>query len=182
MSRLDDELREAFRRHDPSPDFAARVIELAARQPEPGKNRWKQTLIELLRPPKLRWVAIAVTASLLIAIAAGTYRNLHRAQPAESTETMAGVKKDEPTKDPDSAAPSTTVNAAPSPGPSLKSVRKPGNTVTANHRAAKLERQRELRARGEAAKEKVLFALQIASATLKDAQRSINDDNYKSKP
>jgi hypothetical protein len=181
MSRLDDELREAFRRHDPSPAFAARVIELSARQPEPKKNGWKQTLIELLQPPKLRWVAIAVTASLLIAIAAGAYRNLHRAQYLESGETRA-IVEDPYTRAPNRAVNQASVDPLPSPGPAKTSVHNAGVRVTANHRAAQRERQRELRARGEAAKEKVLFALQIVSATLKDAQRSINDDNYKSEP
>src|SRR5262249_46283499 len=145
MSRLDDELREAFRRHDPSPDFAARVIELAARQPEPRKNGWKQTLIELLQPPKLRWVAIAVTPSLLIAIAAGTYRNLHRAQYVESAETNA-VVKDESKKEGDNAVAPNAVDLSPSPAPERKSVHNHQNAAIAHHHAqsaAQRERQRE---------------------------------------
>jgi len=186
MSRLDDELRDAFRRHDPSPDFAARVIELAARQPESQNgwktNGWKQTLIELLQPPKLRWVAIGVTASLLIAVAAGAYRNLHRVQHVGSVDTTA-VIDEQPPKNTDSAA-SQPVTTAPSPrnnGAAGKSQTSQAAKAHRNH-LAQSAAQRELRARAEAAKEKVLFALQIASATLKDAQRCINDDGYKSEP
>jgi len=179
MSRLDDELREAFRRHDPSPDFAARVIELAARQPEPKKNGWKQTLIELFQPPKLRWVAIAVTASLLIAIAGGAYRNLYRVHSAETKEVTTAQDTTHREDNPKPLATAEGSNAT-----VHKSAINPGRAPSNHHAqsAAQRERQRELRARGEAAKERVLFALGIASATLKDAQRSINDDTYKTEP
>ena len=66
MSRLDDELRKAFRREPPPVDFTTRLLERVARQPQP-KARLVGQIAMLLDPPKLRWVAIGVTASLLLA-------------------------------------------------------------------------------------------------------------------
>ena len=77
MSRLDDELRKAFRHEQPSGDFTARLLERIARQPAP-KARWWHRLATLLDPPKLRWVAIGVTASLLLAIGAAQYSRMRQ--------------------------------------------------------------------------------------------------------
>src|SRR5713101_7212484 len=77
MSRLDDELREAFRREQPSVDFTTRLLERVAQQPAP-KAPWWHRLATLLDPPKLRWVAIGVTASLFLAIGAAQYSRLHQ--------------------------------------------------------------------------------------------------------
>ncbi|HSO74582.1 MAG TPA: hypothetical protein VLU47_07080, partial [Blastocatellia bacterium] len=76
MSRLDDELRMAFRREQPPVDFTDRVLEQIARQPKP-KLRWWQTLAASLQPPKLKWVAIGATAGLLVAIGAAQYSQLN---------------------------------------------------------------------------------------------------------
>ncbi|HXI94179.1 MAG TPA: hypothetical protein VNO24_29750, partial [Blastocatellia bacterium] len=77
MSRLDDELRKAFRREQPSVDFTTRLLERVSQQPAP-KAPWWHRLATLLDPPKLRWVAIGVTASLLLAIGAAQYSRLHQ--------------------------------------------------------------------------------------------------------
>jgi hypothetical protein len=47
-----------------------------------------------------------------------------------------------------------------------------------NHRLAQArhEEERELRVEGEAAKEKLMLALTIASSALKDAQKAVHDD------
>ena len=42
MSRLDDELRNAFKRQQPPADFTARVLERVARQPEPRPSLWQR--------------------------------------------------------------------------------------------------------------------------------------------
>jgi len=44
---------------------------------------------------------------------------------------------------------------------------------------ARQEQERELRVEGEAAKEKLMLALSIASAALNDAQKAIHDDGLK---
>ena len=69
MSRLDDQLRDAFKREQPSADFAARVLARAAALPVPRPSWWRR-LAALVEPPKLRWVAIGATAALLLAIGA----------------------------------------------------------------------------------------------------------------
>ena len=50
-----------------------------------------------------------------------------------------------------------------------------------NHRAAlaRQQQERELRVEGEAAKEKLMLALSIASAALNDAQKAVHDDGLK---
>ena len=50
MSRLDDELRKAFKREQPSADFAERMLKLVAQQPEPRMCWWRR-LGALLEPP-----------------------------------------------------------------------------------------------------------------------------------
>src|SRR4051812_31734123 len=89
MSRLDDELKVAFRRKEPSMDFAARVLERINEAPAPKKNWW-QSLARFFEPPKLRWVAIGVAASLLVVIATGGYRLLQQ-EPAEESAKVAST-------------------------------------------------------------------------------------------
>ena len=178
MSRLDDELRKAFRREQPSVDFTQRLLEQVAMQPLP-KARWWQRLAMLLEPPKLRWVAIGVTASLLLAIGAAQYQRLNRvvmqdnqqqatsAAPAtESTATPADIdKKNAPTQQDSGAAQQATV---------VKQIVKSAS----RHRAlvASTHKVQELKAEGEAAKEKLMFALAIASSAVNDAQKAVHDD------
>lgn len=64
MSRLDDALREAFRRQDPGPEFTARVLAAAAvAQP---KASWWRTFASGFRPAKFRWATAAALACLLM--------------------------------------------------------------------------------------------------------------------
>ena len=78
-SRLDDELRNAFRREQPSADFTTRLLDRVSRERQP-RPRWWTKLAMLLEPPRLRpmlrWTAIGVTASLLLAIGAMQYSKL----------------------------------------------------------------------------------------------------------
>jgi hypothetical protein len=197
MSRLDDELRNAFRREPPPPDFTVRLLERIAQQPAP-RPRWWQRLAMLVEPPKLRWVAIGVTASLLLAIGAAQYSKysrLHQA-PVNDNGQIAGtlpapedgIKRTEPA----AAAPGSdraqhqaqhqAQPGAASPGHVSKRPRSAGSSST-NRRLAvardQRERERELRIEGEAAKEKLMLALSIASATLNEAQKAIHDDGPK---
>lgn len=174
MSRLDDELRKAYRREQPSVDFTARLLERVAQQPAP-QPRWWQRLATLLDPPKLRWVAIGVTASLLLAIGAAQYRRLNQVvvddsgkisgiNPApEASGTSSGADKNHSLQDPKITTPKPARRNAPS---------------TTNHRLAPARHQedRELKAEGRAAKEQLMLALSIASAALNDAQKAVHDD------
>ena len=181
MSRLDDELRNAFRRESPPADFTERLLARAAEQPA-RQPRWWQKLAMLLDPPKLRWVAIGVTASLLLAIGAAQYSRLHqvvvndsgkiaKTDPAPEASSTGSVtaERDHPPQD----VPITT------PKPS-KRIKHAASSST-NHRLAQVKHRedRQLQAEGEAAKEKLMLALFLASSALNDAQKAVQDDGLK---
>jgi len=62
MASLDDELRSALRRREPSPDFAARVMARVSAAP-----------VRPARQPWVRWVA-AMAAALLLTVGGLEYR------------------------------------------------------------------------------------------------------------
>jgi hypothetical protein len=179
MSRLDDELRKAFRREQPSSDFTQHLLERVAMQPLP-KVRWWQRLATLVDPPKLRWVAIGVTASLLLAIGAAQYQRLNRvvvkdnnlqaksSEPSDSSSSSENSSLKPPTPDrPETIAPSKPLQ-----------IEKHKSQSAARHRTltASTHKAQELKAEGEAAKEKVMFALSFARSVLSDAQKAVNDE------
>jgi hypothetical protein len=180
MSRLDDELRNAFRRESPPADFAERLLARVAQQPA-RQPRWWQKLAMLLDPPKLRWVAIGVTASLLLAIGAAQYSRLHQVVVNDNVK----IAKNDPAPEVSSKALVTAEKdhsqhipiRTPKPAKHIKRVA-PSST---NHRPAQARRQqdRELQAEGEAAKEKLMLALFLASSALNDAQKAVHDDGLK---
>jgi len=178
MSRLDDELRKAFRREQPSVDFTTRLLERVARQPSP-KARWWDRLAMLLDPPKLRWVAIGVTASLLLAIGAAQYGRLHQIVINDDGKiSQATPPPEEGNKNPVSPDQNNDRREKMRPRlPQSKRVVHP----SPNHRLAlaRHKEERELRAEGEAAKEKLMLALSIASSALSDAQKAVHDDGLK---
>ena len=187
MSRLDDELRKAFRREQPSVDFTARLLERVAQQPAPRASLW-QRLAMLLEPPKLRWVAIGVAASLLLAIGAAQYSRLN--QPAVSDDGKVAIVVPPPdmVKTPETAVKNPEIKkdepTAVSPNaiskPSLKrGPRQTGFRSDQRLRAALTQQQKELRADGEAAKETLMLALSIASSALSDAQKAVHEDGLK---
>ena len=191
MSRLDDELRNAFKRESPPADFTERLLARVAQQPV-RQPSWWQRLAMLLAPPKLRWVAIGATASLMLAIGAAQYSRLNQAviddngkvaktdSAPESTVNNTIGKPDgtvakKNTGDPDSSVAKKDTGNPDRPTPSQ--VSRHGNS-SINHRlaAARYQKEQELRAAGEAAKEKLMLALSIASAALNDAQKAVHDD------
>jgi len=178
MSRLDDELRKAFRREHPSVDFTTRLLERVAQQPAP-KAPWWHRLATLLDPPKLRWVAIGVTASLLLAISAAQYSRLHRVVINDDGKvSLAPPPPEDGEKNQVSPDQNNDRREVMSPKPPQnKRVVYP----SPNHRAvlARRREERELRVEGEAAKEKLMLALSIASAALNDAQKAVHDDGLK---
>ncbi len=174
MSRLDDELRKAFRREQPPVDFTVRLLERMALQPAP-KARWWQRLATLLDPPKLRWVAIGVTASLLLAIGAAQYNKMHQVAVSDNSKEANVVPPPEPIdKDTEHPGKAQPQQAATEPGQPVKHAA----PSSANHRlaVARVQKERELRVEGEAAKEKLMLALSIASSALSDAQKAVHDD------
>jgi hypothetical protein len=179
--RLDEELRSAFRREQPSADFTMRVLERVALEPPP-RLRWWQKLAMLLEPPKLRWVAIGVTASLLLAIGAMQYSRLNQDVVSDSgkvakSDPSQGDPNKEVVKPGSDAVSQNAPIVTPKPVQNIKRAA----TFGRNHRlVSKLmgrhEQERELRAEGEAAKEKLMLALAIASSALSDAQKAVHDD------
>ena len=176
MSRLDDELRNVFRREQPSADFTARVLERVAQQPEPRASWWRR-LAMLLEPPKLRWVAIAVTASLLLAIGAAQYGKLRK--PVINDDVKIAFVPPLEQSNKSAANPGTDGAGREITGTTPKSPQRVKQRASStSHRVALAQRQKEqeLRTEGEAAKEKLMLALYIASATLNDAQKAVHDD------
>lgn len=71
MSRLDDELKSIFRRQEPSPDFAERVLaRIALQEAAPARVSWWRRLLALARPPQMR---LALAGALCLLIAAGIF-------------------------------------------------------------------------------------------------------------
>jgi hypothetical protein len=178
MSRLDDELRKVFRREQPPVDFTARLLERVAQQPAP-KARWWSRLATLLEPPNLRWVAIGVTASLLLAIGAAQYSRLHQVVVNDKDQvSLVTAPLEEGIKNPVSPDQNNDRQGVMSPKPPQnKRVVDP----SLKHRVAlaRQQQERELRVEGEAAKEKLMLALSIASAALNDAQKAVHDDGLR---
>jgi hypothetical protein len=181
MSRLDDELRKAFQREQPSADFAARVLERVAQRPAP-RARWWERLAALLSPPKLRWVAIGVTASLLLAIGAAQYQKLNQSVVTDDGKTAVTLPP------PASVSPESTVPMPAQPreetatlAPKKPYILRPARSSSTNRRrvAPRIEQETVLRAEGEAAKESLMLALSIASSALSEAQKAVNNDGLK---
>lgn len=72
MSRLEDELRSALKRREPSPDFAERVL---ARLDAPSVEeiRRRPSWRSWLRVPRMYRLAAGVAACLLLALGASQY-------------------------------------------------------------------------------------------------------------
>lgn len=177
LDRLDDELQKAFKREQPSADFTMRVLAQVALERAPRESWWKK-LAMLFEPPKVKWVAIGVTASLLLAIGTMQYNR------------MKAVSVDENPKVAKSAPVPEARNKDIVPVPTDHSAQQPVNnkpmprhavSSSTNRRQvqARHQEERELRAEGEAAKETLMLALSIASSTLSDAQKAVHDDGLK---
>ena len=77
MSYLEDDLKMALQRPEPSGDFVNRVL-ARVNQPPPPEPRWWERLMVLLRPPRLQWVAASVILSIMIPVAGVQYRKEQR--------------------------------------------------------------------------------------------------------
>jgi hypothetical protein len=194
MSRLDDELKIAFKREEPSPDFAARVLERINSTPapqqilpqriSPRQSFWRR-LADLFPVAEPRRVAIGVAAALLVAIGAAQYMRLHRAPVEEGSKVEAvNTTPNQVNAPPDQ----TSVTASNSQNVFKKVLpikrRSANRLVQSEGRATTIAIRKQQRPspEAEAAKERVLFALQIAGATLNDAQKAIQDSGPNDKP
>jgi len=197
MSRLDDELKVAFGRQEPSPDFAARVLARINEAPAAqAKPRPWQRLSRMFAMPAWRYAAVGAVAVLLVLVGLALLRSQrtttvrNESSPLAGSNDKAGEKANDgtataPEKTPASndglSAPDRGEQAVATPAyvratapPRPRAVRSSQPVV--HHAPLTATRAPQPRAEAEAAKEKVLFALQITSETLNDAQRAISDD------
>jgi hypothetical protein len=97
MSRFDfdDELRFAFRRHEPSPDFAdrvmARIAQLHIQQKQErlmARTIWLRKLSEFFQPPRMKWAMAGAMAMVLLIAGFGWRRHIEneRLRQAEIAE------------------------------------------------------------------------------------------------
>jgi hypothetical protein len=79
MNRFDDELKNALRREEPSPDFTdrvmARVAELKKREKQGEKTGWLRRLAEFFQPPQMKWAMAGAMAIVLLVAGFGVYRS-----------------------------------------------------------------------------------------------------------
>jgi hypothetical protein len=171
MSRLDDELRQAFRREEPSPDFTTRVMKAVAAAPAP-KRRWWEDLLARLTTPRGRWVAVGATVSLLALILTAQYNRLEQAAP-KGPETAQEVS--EP------AHPATRDRGKSEPVandkqkervPEYRRPRHHHRDSSAGRVAA--TKPEAVKSEGEIARDQLMRALHIASASLNEAQRMVS--------
>jgi type VI protein secretion system component VasF len=175
MSRLDDELKIAFQRQEPSPDFAARVLarinEAPVAQAQP--SLW-QRLSGWLAMPAWRFAAVTAVALLLILVGLALLRsqrtttvgNESSPQAVVPPQTDATQNGDNKTAQQESAERIATM-------PQARAVK---ISRQIHHHAPVIARQAPPSAEAVAAKEKVMFALQITSEALNDVQRAISDE------
>jgi hypothetical protein len=91
MSRLDDELRKALRRREPSEDFAERVLARIALQqvvPQPEKTSWWAPLFEYLNPFAMKkgQMRLALAGALVCVVVATVGIHLYRERQREQLE------------------------------------------------------------------------------------------------
>jgi len=81
MSYLEDELKLALRREEPSADFADRIL---ARLNRPAEPNWFERLTVLMQPPRIQWVAASLIISVLIPVAGLQYRRHQEGERAKA--------------------------------------------------------------------------------------------------
>ena len=201
MSRLDDELKIAFQRQEPSADFAARVLARINEAPAPPVRLtiW-QRLARMFAMPGLGYAAVGAMALLLIIIGIALLRSQRTAGVENNPPQVAGSSgnptSDKPGTDsttPGQSLPGKAASGTPEDGPNAATRSttarhqaepspRPGGGHRQIHHHAPVVANQAPSAEAEAAKEKVLFALQLTSDMLNDAQRAISDERPNEKP
>jgi len=143
-------------------------LKAVAAAPAP-RRKWWDELLSLLATPKVRLVAVGVAASLLIVLWVAQSRRLQGPGPQE--DSRAHVEKPEgPAPENFTPAPKSIANnrterqTAPQRRPHHR-VRNDGQIPERRPEVAK--------SAGEIAKEQLMLALHIASASLNEAQRMV---------
>ena len=92
MNRIDEELKLALRREEPSPDLIDRVMSRVAELQKRGKlvegAGWLRRLAEFFQPPRMKWATAGAMAVLLVIVGFGVYlrRERERGRLAEIAE------------------------------------------------------------------------------------------------
>ncbi len=93
MNRLEDELRSALGREQPSADFTDRVMARIAQSPTVSKqekernhNGWLKRLAGFFQPPQMKWAMAGAMACLLAFAAIGVSRYRERQRAIEIAE------------------------------------------------------------------------------------------------
>ncbi|HET9531044.1 MAG TPA: DUF2275 domain-containing protein [Blastocatellia bacterium] len=172
MSRLDDELRFAFRRQEPPPDLVDRVMAEIVRQPV-AKPGWRERFLSFLHQPRVRWVALGFATALLIVIGSLQYQNV---QQSAGTDLMADVPTPLPEDKPAVIDPPAVSQPVASPAPPERRPKRLHRQTVAAPRLARDAKTEQERREGEAAKERLMLALHIASQTLNEAQKIMRED------
>jgi hypothetical protein len=91
MNRLEDELKSALRREQPSADFADRVMARIARLPakqekEREHTAWLKRLAAFFQPPQLKWAMAGAMACMLVFAGVGLKQNRERRRAIEIAE------------------------------------------------------------------------------------------------
>jgi hypothetical protein len=170
MSRLEDELRVALGRQEPSSDFTDRVMQrVQAQRAQPQtKTVWWRKVVEMFEPRPVRWAAVGAVILLLIVLVEIGYQK-SRSQETAGTKPPE-VKDQQDVIKPEDAAPQKreeekrAANPKPAPG-----------KIARRHLTASRQEREEMR-QGEEAKRKLMLALHVTSATLNEAQRIMRDD------
>jgi len=173
MSRLDDELKIAFRREPAPAGFTDKVLARLAHETRQGKSphraRWWRAVLAWFDSSNMRLIQVGVAILLFVLIAAVAYR-LTRHAPQEPVKQAVVTPKPDGADAPTQRADDTD----------QKSIAT--NDSQQEPQAPKRQRRRELRpsSEAEAAKEQVMLALYVASSTLNDMQRSVQEgDNHR---
>ena len=77
MSNLENNLKAALERTEPSPEFAGQVLARLNGQSHP-KLAWWDMFRVLLRPPRIQWVALSIILSIMIPFAGVQYQKERR--------------------------------------------------------------------------------------------------------
>jgi hypothetical protein len=187
MSRLDDELKLMFQREEPSADFSERVLARIQAKAQPKPSLW-QRLIAFLQPNAMPWAVAA--AILLVAIIGFTqYQRLHSSAPENQ---FAGNRQPDPVDNKTATAPAVSPEKLNTDEVNPQDDKRAGDpqpkrAVTVRHKKLPQQNSHRLnyakapaandllvpqpKSAGEQAKEQLLKALNIASATVNEAKK-----------
>jgi hypothetical protein len=179
MSRLDDELKLAFRREEPSGDFTDKVLAriTTAAPPRPAAQGWRLlgAVTTAFTFPRLRWAAAGALALILAAIAAvqffgpGRFGVTPDETPiAEAPLPPAGSNGSDPEVERE-VQPAEELQQQPARQPRAKQNPRPKQAGSNDPVTARSE--------GEIAKEQLMLALHIASTKLNQAQRVVRGED-----